>query len=247
MDEQKKKSFFNNFSPKGAFFSGAFTGIAVIAIVGVIILLTQMYGGGLNLPKKNTGTNTNSPTVAAPTGGGAAPVVELTVSPDDHIRGNPDAKITLIEFSDFECPFCSRFHPTMQQLLSEYGDDVRWVYKHFPLNSIHPQAQKAAEASECAWDQGGNDAFWAYGDGLFENQSRLGSAFFSELAGNLGLNVSQFDQCLSSGQFADKVAADYQAGLANGVNGTPGTFVNGQLVPGAVPYEQLQSFVEAQL
>ncbi|MEK7510134.1 MAG: thioredoxin domain-containing protein [Patescibacteria group bacterium] len=97
----------------------------------------------------------------------------VTVTENDHIRGSFNAPVTLVEFSDFQCPFCARFHPTVQQALQEYGDKVRWVYKHFPLDQIHPQATPAAEASECIAEQKGNEGFWEFADAVFENQDRL--------------------------------------------------------------------------
>ena len=100
-------------------------------------------------------------------------IVLPTISDTDHVLGKANAKVTIVEFSDFQCPFCSRHHPTMQRIISEYPDDVRWVYKHFPLESIHPRARPAAEASECVADLAGNDAFWQYADKLFANQSSL--------------------------------------------------------------------------
>ena len=95
----------------------------------------------------------------------------FSITENDHIRGNPDASITIVEFSDFQCPFCTRFHPTVKQALAEYGDQVRWVYKHFPLSQIHPEAISDAEASECIAEQKGGDGFWNFADALFASQS----------------------------------------------------------------------------
>ncbi len=169
---------------------------------------------------------------------------ELTVSEKDHIRGNPDAPVTIVEYSDFQCPFCARFHPTVQQILEDYPDQVRWVYKHFPLDSIHSEARPSAEASECAAEQG---KFWEFADGLFENQSRLGSNLYKEIASKIGLNIGQFENCVSSRKYKDKVEADYQEGIKAGVTGTPGSFVNGEKIPGAVPYDYLKTTVEQAL
>ena len=162
----------------------------------------------------------------------------------DHLRGNPEAPVTIVEFSDFQCPFCERFHKTVQQVLADYPDQVRWVYKHFPLDSIHSQARSAAEASECAWEQKGNKGFWQFADLLFENQQKLGKGLYQELAKELGLDEEQFNTCLSSRKYKDKVEVDYQQGIKAGVRGTPGSFVNEQEIPGAVPYETLKSAVE---
>ncbi|HEB13440.1 MAG TPA: DsbA family protein, partial [candidate division CPR3 bacterium] len=164
----------------------------------------------------------------------------------DHIRGNVNASITIVEYSDFECPYCGRFHPTMIQALSDYPEDVRWVYRHFPLRG-HPQAQPAAEASECVAEQKGDEGFWSFVDAMFENQERLGEEFYREVAGEIGVNLVQFDSCASSSKYANRVNSDYEEGIQSGVTGTPGSFVNGVPVKGAVPYEQLKSIIEAQL
>jgi protein-disulfide isomerase len=173
--------------------------------------------------------------------------VTFVIEEGDHVRGNLQADITLVEFSDFECPFCSRFHPTAQQALTEYGNDIRWVYKHFPLDSIHPQARPASEASECVWEQKGDAGFWEFADAMFENQGLLSSSYYVAVATDIGVNVSQFENCVSQRTYQDKVEQQYQQGLQAGVAGTPGSFVNGIPVRGAVPYEQLQSIIESQL
>lgn len=173
--------------------------------------------------------------------------VDFTITEDDHIRGNPDAPVTLVEFSDMECPFCSRFHPTAQQAIDEYRDQLRWVYKHFPLDNIHSEARPAAEASECVWEQKGDEGFWRFADAMFEQQNRLGSEFYREVAEQIGVNMSQFDDCVSSRKYQDKVEKDYQDGLQAGVTGTPGSFVNGTPVKGAVPYTQLKSIIDQEL
>ena len=135
----------------------------------------------------------------------------------------------------------------MKQVMDEYGDQVRWVYKHFPLDSIHSEARPAAIAAECAANLGGNDAFWSFTDSLFENQTRLGDDLYKELAVDLGLSASAFDECYSSKATADKVQEDYVEGQQMGVRGTPGNFVNGQSVSGAVPFESLKQVIDSQL
>lgn len=171
--------------------------------------------------------------------------IQVNVSENDQIRGNFDAPITIIEWSDFQCPYCSSFHETMKKVMENYPNNVRWVYKHFPLDSIHPYAREAAEASECAAEQGN---FWEYSDELFARQSSIqsgGKDFLRQAAADIGLNTTKFNQCLDSGKFASKVEADYQAGLEIGVRGTPGAFLNGRELGGAVPFEQLKSYIDA--
>ncbi len=164
-----------------------------------------------------------------------------------HVRGNPEAPVTIVEFSDFQCPFCSKFHPTVQQILENYPEEVRLVYKHFPLDSIHPQARPAAEASECVWEQKGDEGFWQFTDGVFENQSRMSSSLYTELASSISLDMGQFEECLSSRKYKDKVETDFREGVEMGVRGTPGNFVNGEFVQGAVSYEELESIIKKSL
>ena len=238
----KGKGFFDG-NPTMIFVFGLVTGIALMAILG----------GGINLPSfdsAGTARGSNDKVVADfgdDTGSpvGAQPSAQLApVTADEHIRGDINkAKVVLVEYSDFECPFCERHHPTVQQALDEFGDDVAWVYRHFPL-SFHPEARPSALASECAAEQG---KFWEYGDELFANQSKLGDAYYEELAGDLGLDVGQFNDCYESEKYADIVDADQASGAAAGVSGTPATFVNGVLVSGAVPYATLQDAIEQAL
>jgi protein-disulfide isomerase/copper chaperone CopZ len=194
---------------------------------------------GQNLPSQNNPTNPQPSPDARNTA-----IQNFEITKDNHVRGDFEAPITLVEFSDFECPFCGRHFPTLNKILSDYKGKVRLVYKHFPL-SFHPNAQKAAEASECASEQG---KFWEYHDKLFENQtSGYSLEKFKQWARDLGLNVTKFNDCLDSGKYAQKVQADYQEGLQKGVNGTPATFVNGQLVSGALPYEVFKQIIDSAL
>lgn len=174
---------------------------------------------------------------------------------EDHIYGNPDAAITLIEYSDFECPFCKRFHPTARKLVDGSNGEVNWVYRHFPLAFHNPGAQKEAEASECAAELGGKDAFWQYGNRIFERTKSNGKGFPIEnlvpLAKEIGLDEEKFAECLDSGRMAEKVKKDYDNGVAAGVSGTPGNFLlhneSGRIrvVTGAVPLQKLQAGVES--
>ena len=212
-----------------------------------ILIAAFVIGGSLvysaNMQKGEVPSGTNEPVVNGSR-------VEFTVAESDHVRGNANAEITLVEFSDLECPFCKAFHATAQQALDEYGDKVRWVYKHFPLDNLHPKADKEAEAAECAGELGGNDKFWEYVDRVFEvtpSNNGLDLALLPQIAKDLGLNEAAFKICLDSGKYADRVEADYQQGLQAGVTGTPGSFVNGVPVKGAVPYAVLRSVVEEEL
>ena len=174
---------------------------------------------------------------------------QLSVKPDDHVLGNPDADVLIIEYTDAQCPFCQRFHMTMQQVMSNYGKtgQVAWVYRHFPLDSIHPYARKGAEALECAYDQGGNTAFWKLEDKMFAaNTASIAPDELPKLAAVAGLDVNAFSTCLTSGKTAARVERDYQQGVDIGVRGTPYTIVwnkktNKQIaINGAYPYDNVK-------
>lgn len=219
---------------------GIAIGVAAVSLIGMMTVLFKNQ----NPTEKSEKANTNAVNQAANPTPTQPTVTPPQVSDSDHIRGNKNAKITIIEFSDFQCPYCSRFHSTMLQVMAAYPNDVRWVYKHFPLDSIHPFARDAAEAAECAAEQ---NKFWEYADKLYENQSQFSVEFFKKLAGDLKLNTTKFNDCLDSGKFATKVNADYQAGINAGVRGTPGNFINGQSVPGAQPFENLKQIIDGLL
>jgi protein-disulfide isomerase len=178
-----------------------------------------------------------------------------SVTSSDHVRGNVNAKATLVVYSDLECPFCKSFHPTIQKLLETYRDKIRLVYRHFPL-SFHANAQKEAEASECIAELGGNDAFWKYVDAIFERTTSNGTGFALEklgsLAAELGVNQEQFQSCLDSGKYEQLVKDQIADGTAAGVSGTPSTFVidskgNSQILVGAQPIEAFKIEIDKTL
>lgn len=182
------------------------------------------------------------------------------VTEGDHILGNPDAEIVIVEYSDFECPFCARFHPTMEQIMNEYGNDgkVAWVYRHFPLDQIHKSARPASEASECVTELGGNEAFWSYSKKLFENSpTSLSAENLKANAVALGINESDYQSCVDSGRHKETVEADYQSGLVLAKNdrnfGTPYSVViskkdNSQVtIPGAQSYSVLKQTIDSLL
>jgi protein-disulfide isomerase len=157
--------------------------------------------------------------------------------------GPPEAPVTIVEFADFQCPYCAKIVPSIRQLLDGYGDRVRFVYRHYPL-SIHADAQRAAEASLCAHEQG---RFWEMHDSMFANIRALGADQLKATAAGLGLDAAQFGACLDSGRFAAAVAADTAAGNAAGVTGTPVLFVNGRSLSGAVPLADITAIVDDEL
>lgn len=147
------------------------------------------------------------------------------VSQNDHIQGNPDATVELVEYGDYQCPHCGRAHPIVKKLQEELGPKLRFVFRNFPLAKIHPQAKDAAIAAEAAGVQG---KFWEMHDVLFENQKRLTSQALLEYATSLGLNVDQFQKDLKKAEFDEKVEAEFYSGMRSGVNATPTFFINGE-------------------
>ena len=164
---------------------------------------------------------------------------------DGYVKGDDDAPITMIEYSDFECPFCGKFYSeTLQQIETNYIDTgkVKFVYKHFPL-SFHQQARPAALAAECAGAQG---QFWQMHDLMYENQDKLSESQYKQWATDLGLDVVAFEQCYDSGQFDQKITAQFAQGQANGISGTPGFIIDGIVLSGALPYEAFAEILDEQ-
>jgi protein-disulfide isomerase len=158
-------------------------------------------------------------------------------------RGPANAPVTVVEFSDFECPFCGRVAPTIEKLKQTYGDKVRLVFRQFPL-PMHPHAAKAAEASLCARDQ---SKFWEMHDAMFGDQHSLSVDQLKAKAKSIGLDTAQFDQCLDNGKYADAVKSDIKAGVIAGVSGTPAVFINGRFISGAQPYETFTKIIDEEL
>lgn len=171
-------------------------------------------------------------------------------SEKDHIRGSLNAQIFLIEYSDLQCPYCASFHPTAKQALSEYGDKIAWVYRHFPLETIHPRALPAANAAECVGDLGGNDAFWSFTDAVFADQEgSLTDVGLKSAAVSAGVDAAAFTSCYSAKKFEGVVKKDLASGETAGVTGTPGNFIMNKkgevwVIPGAVPFESLKATID---
>jgi len=222
--------------------------IAII-VAGVLIAGAVFFTSG-----KNTDTTVSDST---------EPVQEESIAlapitDSDHILGNPNADVVIVEYSDTECPFCKSFHQTMNQVMNEYGKDgkVAWVYRHFPLDSAHPKARTEAEATECAAELGGNNAFWAYINKVFEatpSNNKLDLALLPDIAEEVGLERAAFEECLTSKRHAQKVEDQYQSGIAAGVRGTPHSIIvtakDGGKYPleGAQPYGTVKQIIDAGL
>jgi protein-disulfide isomerase len=158
-------------------------------------------------------------------------------------RGPARAPVEIIEFSDFQCPFCLSAHPTVARVLNTYGDRVRFVYRHYPLPN-HPNAWPAAEAAACAGEQG---KFWEYHDRLFDNQSRLGKADLKKHAAAVALDTAKFDACVDTHKYKSDVDVDVAAGEEAGVSGTPAFFINGRQLSGAQPFEAFKRLIDEEL
>lgn len=174
----------------------------------------------------------------------------------DHILGNPNAQVKVVEYADLECPHCKVFHSTMHQVMSYYGNagQVAWVYRPFPLASIHSKAPKEAEAAECAAEQGGDTAFFKYVDKLYEvtpGNNGLDLAQLPVIAKDVGLNVDTFNTCLNSGKYAQKVSDSYSEAIAAGGTGTPFTLImvgtESVVLNGAQPYDSMRAAIDTVL
>ncbi len=152
--------------------------------------------------------------------------LDLLHNGDDPSVGPKTAPVTIVAFEDFQCPFCFQAQPFLKKLLATHAGDIRFIYKDFPLSSIHPNAQSAAEAAQCAYQQG---KFWEFHDELFANQDRFAEAFYRATAQKLGLNLTAFNECLATGKTKQAISQDVELGRTLGVVGTPTFFVNGEL------------------
>ncbi len=152
------------------------------------------------------------------------PHLTIPVSSADHVEGEESAPVTLVEYGDYQCPGCGEAHPIVKRLQRHFGPRLRFVFRNFPLNEAHPQAERAAEAAEYAGAHGG---FWPMHDGLYENQERLGEPLYARLATGLGLSGDDLEAALTAGTYRGRVRADFSGGVRSGVNGTPTFYING--------------------
>lgn len=261
MEERKykEKGLVDNLSPRSAFKTGLVSGLAIMFAVGFFVLLGVMLNKGneADASNKNVALNNDkgSPTAPSPTPTNTGEINIAPVDKDnDWIKGDKNADISIIEFSDLECPFCKRFHATMQQVVADYDGKVNWIYRHFPLTSLHSKAPKEAEATECAGEQGGNDAFWAYTDRLFEitpANNGLDASQLPVIADYVGLDVNKFNECLDSGKYAKKVQEQSKQAQAAGGRGTPySVIIAGDQkipIPGALPIDSVKSLIDSLL
>lgn len=216
-------------------------------VFGLLFLVTIFHDVTENGTNVNGNTIRVDPTEQPTIPTGIANVRADDFVDDDPVLGDKDAPITIVEFSDFQCPFCARFRTdTFDQIKTQYIDTgkVKFVYRDFPLTSIHPMAQKSAEASECADDQG---KFWGYHDKIFGNQALLSINSLKQWAADLGLDSNKFNKCLDSGEKASEVANDLQDSASAGARGTPYFIIGDQPLSGAQPFSAFQAAIESQL
>ena len=245
-------------TPGKLFFLGFLFG-ALVMMIPTAIQGTKVFFGTSSARGAGgnalLGNPSPTPTAAAAPTPQPTPAALKPVSGDDHIFGNKDAKVTIIEYSDIECPYCKRFHPTVAKVIDEYKGKVNWVYRHFPLD-FHANAQSEAEATECAAELGGNDAFWKYINTMFDRTTSGGTGFAKDalapLAKEIGLDDKKFKECLDSGKYKTKVQQQTNEGQSAGIQGTPGGFViakdgKSSVIEGAIPAAALKSQIDALL
>ena len=217
------------------------TPIAIV-IAGGLIAIGLFYGSSGSRPTTVTPTENEPPTVVA-------------VTAADHIRGNMSAPVTIIEYTDLECPFCKQFHGTMQTIKNTYGDQVAWVIRNFPLEQLHPNAPRLAEAAECVAELGGNNTYWAFLDELFK-RAPLNTPFdmtkLNDAVGAVGVNITAFTSCLESGRHKAKIQQEIQDAIASGGTGTPHNIlvVRGEdpvLIPGSQPLDVVKAAIDKAL
>lgn len=230
--------------------------IAVVIAGGLIAGAVLLNGGTTSKTPPQKNINPTAQNAEQQTGNTDA-VAKVTEK--DHIKGNPDAKVKIVEYSDFECPFCKQFHNTMNEIMDTYGvnGDVAWVFRQFPLEQLHPvKAQAVAVASECANEQGGNDMFWKFTDRYYEltltNNRTNVETVIPQIAGEIGLNATAFNTCRQSGKFNEHIQSDSTNAIATGGRGTPWSVIiapNGKTFPlnGAQPLSAVKQLIEQAL
>lgn len=220
-----------------------------------IVIASLVIGGAILFTGRDSGNS-----IKQPSGNNNEQVTkEIEVTPvtsADHIRGNPNAPIVIVEYSDYDCPFCKNFHETMNRIMIDYGESgkVAWVYRHFPLEQLHPNARLIAEASECVADLGDNTAFWKFSDLVFGERAQNAATDMTKLADyakQSGVDQKKFNECYTSGKMKEKVQTAIQDAMKAGAQGTPHSImiVGDQkgTINGAQPYETVRNMVETML
>jgi protein-disulfide isomerase len=218
-------------------------GVPVAIVLGFALVAAAIYFSGIGAP------------VAAPVQKEAekAKIVVAPVTKDDYIRGNPNAPIKIVEYSDFDCPFCKNFHETMTKIMEDYGvsGKVAWVYRQYPIPQLHPNAPRLSEAALCVGELGGNDAFWKFADEVFgsrEVNEKTNMTLVPSFAEKAGVKRADFNTCLDSGRHTKDVQDSLAAGVAAGTQGTPHSIIlvgNQQaVIDGAQPYQVVKQMLD---
>jgi len=248
-----KLNFLKRLFPNKTFAIGFLSGAGAFSLLSLLVLL---IGAGLmnknilpanKLAKENDAQiepEKQEPQVAGITDEEKAKLLQIT--DQDHIKGDKDAPVTIIEYSDIICPFCKKHHlETINKLMAEYQNKIKLVFRHFPLEGLHLEAPRVAEAVECAGFAGGEEAFWKYLDISFARSSELGSGTYEKIARELGIDKTKFENCLNSRKYKDYVSDSIITGSKLGIEGTPASFINGNMIIGAQPYEKIKEFVDS--
>ncbi len=225
-----------------------------VVIAGGLIAGAVLLNGSAGKVTQQKNTNPTAQNVPEQQVGSTDAIAKVTDK--DHIKGNPDALVKIVEYSDFECPFCKQFHNTMNEIIDKYGvsGEVAWVFRQFPLEQLHPvKAQAVAVASECANEQGGNDTFWKFTDRYFEltltnNRTDIDTVI-PQIAKEIRLDISAFNTCRQSGKYDEHIQGDVANAVATGGRGTPWSVViapNGKTFPinGAQPLGAVEQIIE---
>lgn len=215
------------------------TPMAVVAagiVIAVAVLYSNAHPAATNAVADAAAPNQQNVHVAAP-------------SAEDHIIGSPAAPVVLIEYSDFECPYCNLVYPTLKTIVAASNGKIAWVMRNFPLKSIHPEANPAANAAECIAEQLGNDGWFKFADAVFANQGKMGTAYYAQLAGQFGANMTKYNACFSASKYQSKIDAEEADAQNNGGQGTPYTVIygKGKQVPvsGAQPAANFTSVISS--
>ena len=220
-----------------------------------LIPLAIIVAGGFVAAAVYFGTGSSSPTTATNTDNQNVEINLVPVTEKDHIIGSRNAALVIVEYSDTECPFCKTFQNTMKEIVQTYDGEVAWVYRHFPIAQLHTKAAKESEATECAAELGGNQAFWKYLDKIFEttnSNDTLDPSELPKIATAIGLDVIAFNTCLSSGKYAELVKKSVEEAIKAGALGTPYSVIvtkDGQkvLINGAEPITMVKAKIDALL
>jgi protein-disulfide isomerase len=234
---------------------GSNLGIPVAIVIAAALIAGAIYMSGGGMANKGGVTIPTTDQIGKEQVTAEPPVV-APVTAKDHIQGDPNAPIVIVEYSDFDCPFCKNFHETMNKIMAEYGKTgkVAWVYRQFPLEQLHPNAPKLSAASECVAEQAGNDGFWKFADLVFgerEINAKTDLTRLSEFAQKAGADAGKFELCLNSGKYSQQIQDDLAAGMKAGVQGTPYSILiaGDQQGPinGAQPYAVVKQMLDTVL